>query len=84
MGNNRPLVCRPAPEKASGSKQTVHTMVMSALSDGSPLGGFQDLTVMTKEIPFVSISVYSKTKDGATVKAMGTAHNHLEQRGQAC
>lgn len=33
MGNNRPVVCRPAPEKASGSEHIVHDMVMRALSE---------------------------------------------------
>lgn len=33
MDNNWPVVCRPAPEKASGSEQIVHNMVMRALSE---------------------------------------------------
>lgn len=32
-GDNWPSVCRPAPEKASGSEQTVHNMMMSDLSE---------------------------------------------------
>lgn len=33
LGNNRPVICRPAPEKASGSEQIVHIVVMRALSE---------------------------------------------------
>lgn len=33
VGNNRPVVCRPAPEKASSSEQIVHNMLMRALSE---------------------------------------------------
>lgn len=33
IGKNRPLVCRPAPEKAYGSEQIVHNIVMRALSE---------------------------------------------------
>lgn len=33
VDNNWPVVCRPAPEKASGSEPTIHNMVKRALSE---------------------------------------------------
>lgn len=33
VDSNWPVVCRPAPEKASGSEQTIHNMVKRALSE---------------------------------------------------
>lgn len=59
MGNNWPVVCRPAPEKASGSKLIVYIKVLMSTERrqvNSPLGGIKDLTVMTKE-SLLSISV---------------------------